>query len=182
MNIDIYLFELINNIAGKNIWLDKILVFLASDLQYLVVLAVLVIFVLYMPASWLDKEAMASKKIRRMAWVSLFAAIVARFGVGGIIKRLVNRPRPFANSQIIVHQLLDYSSKYSFPSGHALFFSALATVIFLINKKMGYWFIACAILISLTRIAVGIHYPSDILFGALIGIFIGWLSVKLVFK
>ena len=67
-------------------------------------------------------------------------------------------------------------SAWSFPSGHATFFFAMATAIYLYNKKWGIWFFVGAILISIGRVIAGLHYPSDILGGAIIGAFVAYVT------
>jgi undecaprenyl-diphosphatase len=68
-----------------------------------------------------------------------------------------------------VHQLTAESLNSSFPSGHSTFAFALAFSIFWYDKKSGIIFIILAILVALGRVLVGVHYPLDILFGALLG-------------
>jgi undecaprenyl-diphosphatase len=67
-----------------------------------------------------------------------------------------------------VHSLFA-ESWYSFPSGHATFFMALAVSIFLSHKKAGYLFMFFALLIGIARIIAGVHFPVDILGGFVIG-------------
>ena len=82
-----------------------------------------------------------------------------------ILKLLIQRPRP----EIL--PLLQATS-FSFPSGHAaVVFAALP----FLNSP--YWLIF-AVLVSFSRIYLGVHYLSDVLFGALIGYFIGLLIKK----
>jgi undecaprenyl-diphosphatase len=69
----------------------------------------------------------------------------------------------------------------SFPSGHAAIFFAIATAVYLYNKKLGIWFFVVAILMGMARIFVGVHWPSDILGGAVIGIISGIIVGK-IFK
>jgi undecaprenyl-diphosphatase len=59
----------------------------------------------------------------------------------------------------------------SFPSGHAAFYFALATTLYFANKKWGLWFLLFAFLMGVARVAAGVHWPLDIVGGALIGIF-----------
>jgi len=66
----------------------------------------------------------------------------------------------------------------SFPSGHALFFFAAATAIWHYDKKLGYAFFFAAALISSARIFVGVHWPSDVIAGAALGILTGWTIAK----
>jgi len=56
----------------------------------------------------------------------------------------------------------------------------MAAAIFLFNKKMGIIFFAGAILMNVSRIIAGAHYPSDIMAGAIIGIFSAFLAGFLV--
>lgn len=172
MNFDYYLFQQINNLAGKFFWLDKLAVFCAAYLQYFLVAGLLVFLLL-------GRER--EKKIKNwfMVFGALLSAGVARLFFTNIIRWLYYRPRPFLGHQ--VHQLLNHDLEGSFPSGHAAFFFALAMFVYFYNQRAGLWFFAGAALISIARIFVGIHYPLDILAGAIVGVFTGWM-VKIVLE
>jgi len=67
-----------------------------------------------------------------------------------------------------VHSLISETG-YSFPSGHATFFMALAVSIFFYHKKAGYIFMFFALIIGIARIVAGVHFPTDILGGFVVG-------------
>ncbi len=85
-----------------------------------------------------------------------------------IIKNIVQRPRPYDTfSQII--PLVPPPGKYSFPSGHtAAAFSSMITLFFT-QKKYAITGLIIALLMGFSRIYVGVHYPTDVLFGAILG-------------
>lgn len=60
----------------------------------------------------------------------------------------------------------------AFPSGHAVFFFALALAVFIVDRRFGQWLIAAAVVISAARIAAGVHWPLDILGGLALAIFV----------
>jgi len=173
--MDFYLFNFLNQWAGQWLCLDGLAIFLAKYLGYFLVLLLI---------AWLIWDFFFKKerykRTTKVISLSLGAALFSRLVITELIRWLYYRPRPFVISQ--VNQLISHSPSGSFPSGHAAFFFALATVIFLNNKKAGFLFFSASFLIGLARIFVGLHYPSDILAGALIGIFFGWLTNKLFFK
>jgi undecaprenyl-diphosphatase len=68
----------------------------------------------------------------------------------------------------------------SFPSGHALFFFALATVVYMYNKKIGTVLYVAGLLMVCGRVAAGLHYPSDVVVGALLGTLSAYVIVKVV--
>jgi undecaprenyl-diphosphatase len=70
----------------------------------------------------------------------------------------------------------------SFPSTHATFFAALAVTIFLQDKKVGRWFLLGAFLVGFGRIAVGVHYPGDVLAGFLLGGTIALIAHYIILK
>ena len=111
--------------------------------------------------------------------IAVVSTLIARYAVTELVRLAYHRPRPF--SALSVQQLLT-NDAWSFPSGHAAFFFALATVAYLYNKKWGIAFLIAAILIGLARIAAGIHYPSDILGGALIGIGVAYATFYIAHK
>ncbi|HRY52303.1 MAG TPA: phosphatase PAP2 family protein [Candidatus Portnoybacteria bacterium] len=174
MNFDFWLFQQINGLAGRWDWLDFLGVFLASYFQYFVVLALIVFL-------FIGKDRGEKMKNMAMVALSIMAIVLARLGITAFLHWAFMRPRPFVAHA--VNQLIPYAAtESSFPSGHAAFFFALATVVYFYNKKVypersrrGWYFLAAAALISLARVFVGVHYMSDILVGALIGVFSGWL-------
>jgi undecaprenyl-diphosphatase len=78
--------------------------------------------------------------------------------------------------------LFEYEPGDSFPSGHATFFSALATSFYFYHKYIAIIYIVGAFLIGASRIAAGIHWPLDILVGYALGGVIGYLAYKLLAK
>ncbi len=143
--------------AGWSIFTDAVGAFLAKYLAYL--LGLVAVFFIFKQDGW----KMRIKFFLQAALV----AIVSRGILTEIIRFLYDRPRPFV---ALGFSPLVGESGASFPSGHAAFFFALGFVIFLINRHWGYWFLSLSLLNGLARIFVGVHYPSDILGGILIGL------------
>ncbi len=148
---------------------EAIIVGLANYLPY-VTGVIFIIFLFWLYGSW-------RLRLEEGIIVAL-AAIFTRFPLGSIIKDAVARPRPFTSLTHITPLIAE--TDFSFPSGHALFFFALATAIFCRDKAWGALFFVLAILIGFGRVAAGIHYPTDILGGATLGIIFGWLFYKLL--
>ncbi|MBU2579092.1 phosphatase PAP2 family protein [Patescibacteria group bacterium] len=161
MNIDFYFFSHINNLAGKYFWLDVLAIFLAKYLAYFLVIAVF-LFLLKNP-----------KRYWSMLVKALLAVVLAYFGFLKIIHWFWYSPRPFIENP--VNLLLFHSDTSSFPSGHAVCFFALSSLIYFYNKKIGIIFLIFSFLMGLARVFCGVHWPSDILAGAVIGIFSAWL-------
>src|SRR3990167_579734 len=122
--MDLEIFQAINNFAGRWGWLDWLGVFLAKDMAYIIV-GVLVIL-------WLLK-----RESRRAIIIAFISAGIARGVFVTLIRWLYHRPRPILVTD--VHALV-VNHEWSFPSGHASFFFALAMGIYLYNKKAGMWF------------------------------------------
>lgn len=172
LGIDYYLFQQINGSAGHWAKLDYLGIYLAGYLQYPLVGSLLIYL-------FLGKDKREKLKNQFMVFGALSAALVSRFVVATSFYYFFMRLRPFMAD--IANQLIPYDgARSSFPSGHASFFFGLATVVYLYNKKLGAWFLAAAALISLARVYVGVHYPSDVLAGAIIGILVGWLIYYLL--
>jgi len=66
----------------------------------------------------------------------------------------------------------------SFPSFHTAMAFAIATTIFLHDRKVGLWFFLGAMLVALGRVMADVHYPSDAMFGAIIGFLVAWLVAR----
>jgi membrane-associated phospholipid phosphatase len=121
-----------------------------------------------------------SKAIRRqfyiVATVLIFVAIVSQG-----LKTLIYRERPFEAYPSI--EKLSEAGSSSFPSGHTLEAFAVATVLSIMfsGKKIVIPLFIWATLVAYSRMALGVHYPSDVLAGIVIGVFIGWI-VPWIFK
>lgn len=162
MPLDIKIFYLFNNLAGKSWFFDSSVIFFADYLEYFV--AAFFIAVLFSSAFYKEKL--------KVFLIAVTSVVLSRFIITEIIRFFYHRLRPFLT--LPVHQLIA-DNEYSFPSGHAAFFFALATAVYFYNKKWGLAFFAAAILMTLARVVAGVHYPSDILGGAIIGILSAWV-------
>lgn len=159
MNEQIFYF--FNNLAGQNAFLDLLLVFLSNWFGYLL-LGGLVIFLVFHK----DK-----KQGVRDLFVVLAAAIAA-YALSKIIKAFVPNPRPF-ETLMDAHVLYTHGGGDSFPSGHATFYMSLAASLFFYHRKLAFAYFLGALIIGSARIAVGVHWPFDILGGWILGGVIG---------
>lgn len=96
------------------------------------------------------------------------------------LKHLVARSRPF-DVIAALHPLISKPTDYSFPSGHTACSFAVGFLLFRkLPKKFDIPCLLLAILIGFSRIYVGVHYPSDVIAGAVSGIVIGYVAENLV--
>jgi undecaprenyl-diphosphatase len=109
--------------------------------------------------------------------IAALTGCVARFVVGALIRGAVRRRRPHAAHGF--RPLIPQRS-YSFPSAHALFFSAFSAAVYAAMPALGAWFLALTVLVCLARIAAGIHYPSDMLAGIAVGLATAWVVLAFV--
>ena len=101
--------------------------------------------------------------------------LVGQYG----LKDLVARARPCQIDQT-VELLISRPSSYSFPSTHSAWAFAAATAVFLNNKKFGVIVFIAAVIIGFSRLYLFVHFPTDVLFGAVLGILTGFIAVKIV--
>jgi len=160
MNLDLFLFQQINSFALKWLWFDALSIYFAEHFEYVLWF----IFLLFLLKNF--------KRYRLMLIQAFGAAILARLVIVNFIRWLWPRPRPFIENN--VNLLLTHNAA-SFPSGHAAFYFAISTIVYFYNKKAGIGFFLASFLISVSRVICGIHWPSDILAGALIGILSAFL-------
>lgn len=119
-----------------------------------------------------------TKKYRRYGILLLITLLITSLIGEGLLKHLIMRPRPFEVNEAL-NILISKPPSYSFPSGHSASSVAAATIIFQGNKKMGIGAIILAFLICLSRILLLVHYPTDVLGGALLGFTVAYIIIKL---
>ncbi len=157
-NIDVSIFSFIHNLAGKWWLFDWLGIFFADYLGYFLILVV--VFLLIKERDW-------KRRIHFFSLVVL-SVILARGIIAETIRFFYEPSRPF--SSLGIQPLIDRVLSSSFPSGHAAAFFALALAVFYYNRRWGWRFLGLALLIGLARIFVGVHWPSDILAGTIIGL------------
>ncbi|MBE3556866.1 MAG: phosphatase PAP2 family protein [Firmicutes bacterium] len=109
------------------------------------------------------------------------AAVAALSGivVAAVIGHFWYRPRPFVVLGGMDHPLLAHVADASFPSDHATVVAALAAAFAGTHRRLRYVLIALAMLCGAARVAVGVHWPTDILGGFALGTMIGWTTWSL---
>ena len=115
-----------------------------------------------------------SERSKNLAKLCILAVIFS-FCFSESIKGIFNRPRP--NETLNIPALTEHNSS-SMPSGH----SAVSFTIFTIFAyKYGYWwlFLSFSSLVALSRVVLGVHYPSDLIVGGIIGVLSAFLFIYL---
>ncbi|MCL5007044.1 MAG: phosphatase PAP2 family protein [Patescibacteria group bacterium] len=165
-DLDYSIFGALYRFATSVPYLEWVYVFLASYLPYIVV----VVF-LY--------ELLRVRELKKKFYI-FFLAIVSALLSWGVVAYCFHffwhRARPFifagaaaGTSMPSVVPLIHAVASSSFPSGHVSFLVPVALSAFLINRRAGIWISVLTLLIGFGRIAVGVHWPSDVLGGILIG-------------
>jgi undecaprenyl-diphosphatase len=95
--------------------------------------------------------------------------------VAQVVTRVVDRPRPFIGHPGAVHLFANHAGDPSFPSDHATAAFAIAVALLLRSRLWGGVALAAATVLAVTRVAMGIHYPTDVLAGALLGALVALL-------
>lgn len=116
-----------------------------------------------------------TKKYRKYGIFMLVGMLIGVIVGNLLLKNLVARERPFSGSQITL--LISPPSDYSFPSGHTLSSVIGASVMIAANRKFGFFAIPLAVLIAFSRLYLYVHFPTDVLFAALLGIIISIFTV-----
>ncbi|OPA77676.1 phosphatase PAP2 family protein [Paenibacillus selenitireducens] len=153
--LDYQVFQWINDLAGKGTFLNPIMRFFAEDAQYFLFLGILVY--------WFTR----TRDHRIMVAEALISAAVG-LGISGLIGDFFYRDRPFITHS--VHQLIQHAANASFPSDHATAAFAIAMAFFLGRRREGKLWLVFAGLIAFSRVWTGVHYPTDVMAGAGLGI------------
>lgn len=122
-------------------------------------------------------------KTRRAGVTALVAMAMGFVGTNLILKHLVARPRPFVELAGLT-ALVTESDPNSFPSGHTTAAFAFAVALWpnVPRRWMAWAGLCAAVLMAFSRLYVGVHYPSDVLAGALMGCLAGCLARRLCGK
>ena len=121
------------------------------------------------------------KKTRPIGFTVLVSLLLDFLTINVVLKELVARPRPFVVNEIIEPLVGGVSPYRSFPSGHSGgSFAAMFALYRWVPKKIGIPALFLASLVALSRLYVGVHYPTDILAGFVIGFVCSALAYAVV--
>jgi undecaprenyl-diphosphatase len=194
-NLNYAIFHAINVQAGEHPWLDTLMIFCANWLIFCWPLLLLALW--GRPSLW-RKRLIPSGEVeivreRRAVVLWIAAACLLAFSFNLLVEQFVFEPRPFVTHK--VHLLIQHAADDSFPSDHTawsfavlgmLVFALLPLIIAVWRKRRNrdelqpmafFWpllltvlafVIACSI--GVARIFVGVHYPGDVLGGAVDGL------------
>src|SRR4051794_30680596 len=116
---------------------------------------------------------LAAHGARFAEWRRAAVAAVLSAGLGllaaKVISELVDRARPFVADPHGVHLFSGHAADPSFPSDHATAAFAIAVAILLRKRGWGIAALVAAPVLAIGRVALGVHYPSDVLAGAALG-------------
>lgn len=170
-NSNAQLFLFITEYAGRSTTLDDFFLFVTTPLLFFIASVCTIYVVIVRPIYTKDPTA----RLRALKDALFFVALLALvWGVVEIIKASVAFPRPHQYFHG-ARTLLVYGDFDSFPSLHAAFSFALAYMVSLRQRTLGTLLFIAAILVSFSRVFVGVHFPADVIVGAGIGVLIPWL-------
>jgi undecaprenyl-diphosphatase len=164
-------FGAVNHVARVTPWLHTPTRLYA---EYGVGLFALVLLVSW----WLARREGDFRQVTAPLWAPV-GALVA-LGVNQLLVAAVAEPRPYTT---LTHSLvlISRSSDYSFPSDHAVMAGAVAAGVLLTHRRLGLVTAALAVLMAVTRVYVGAHFPLDVATGLLVGAAVAlasWLLVR----
>ncbi len=122
-----------------------------------------------------------TKKYRKFGIMAIVAMLLGLLIGELALKNIICRERPCV-AYPIENMIVDIPHSYSFPSGHTCSSVAAATIMFIANKKWGILAILLAILIAFSRLYNYVHYPTDVLAGAALGLICATLAYFIVNK
>ena len=123
------------------------------------------------------------RKTRRTGLTALLALTIGFVFTNLILKNLIARPRPWLDVTGLIALVVEHDPN-SFPSGHTTAAFAFAGALWHASpeKWMKWTAVVAAILMGYSRLHIGVHYPSDVLAGVLVGLCAGWIAWKLIKK
>lgn len=122
------------------------------------------------------------RKTRRAGFVMALSLLIG-FLVGNLtLKPLIARPRPYS-IDMDVNLLIEGLSDYSFPSGHTLCcFEGAVSLLLCKYKRAGTAALVAAFLVAFSRVYLYVHYPTDVVAGAILGTLFAFVSCYIVNK
>jgi undecaprenyl-diphosphatase len=168
--MDLWLFKLINGLAGHTPLLDQVMQALVSDYVGPTVQ------VLGLLGFWFEGHDADERRENQRAVLRAAVALILSGALVGLCNMLHFRDRPFRYHE--VNLLFYYPTDSSFPSNSAAVVFSFAITIWLRNRRWGWPMAALAAGFALSRVYCGVHYPADVLAGFALGAASAWLLTR----
>jgi undecaprenyl-diphosphatase len=175
-SLDLWLFQLLNGLAGNTPLVDQLMQALVSDYVGPTVQ------VLGMLGIWFEGHSADQRRTHQRAVLRAVVALALSGALVGLSNLFYYRDRPFRYHD--VNLLFYYPTDSSFPSNSVAVVFSFATCIWLENRKWGWPLVALATGFAVSRVYCGVHYPLDVLGGCALGAgaalfltrYAGWLN------
>ncbi|MGX4607628.1 undecaprenyl-diphosphatase [Priestia sp. JNUCC 25] len=164
MNVD--LFRTINNLGKEYTYLNNFFIFMAEYMVFVLAFIALIF--------WFTR-----REGNRMMIISATISFILAEMMGKIAGTLHSNNQPFAELSN-VNKLIEKAVDNSFPSDHTILFFAFCMTFFMYQKRWRYIWIMLALVVGISRIWVGVHYPADVIVGAIISIFSTFIASFIV--
>lgn len=161
-------FQWINNLAGTSTLLDKVMIVITNSAAYV---AILFMFILWFHNG---KKEKAIRKQYTVLYTTLSVMIALLVNV--FIHLVYDHPRPFVTYD--VNQLIPHAENSSFVSDHSVLVFSIAFVFMLRGEKLKYIALIWAVLVGISRLYVGVHFPLDVIGAAVITIITSSLLLR----
>ncbi|MFE4814527.1 undecaprenyl-diphosphatase [Peribacillus simplex] len=162
------LFRMINNLGKQYADLNPFFVFIAEYMIYFLVLAVLMFL-------------FSRRNKNRVMVICAFITLVISELLAKIAGQFHSNNQPFAELPN-VNRLVEKAVNNSFPSDHTIIFFSFCITFWLFKRGWGILWVILAVLVGISRIWVGVHYPADVLVGAIISIVSATIVYKIVLR
>ncbi len=153
-----------NALTGNIFYLDLSFFFFAQIVPYLIAIPFLYLLL---------------RNIKKHGWFAgevLLAGFFTRYALVELVRYAFPRERPFQVFEEI-NLILPFKDSPSYPSGHIAFLFAISTIVLHYNERWGIALYSLSFLSAISRVITGVHWPLDVLCGALLGI-LGGIIVR----
>ena len=157
--MDTRVYHALNDFAWRHHWLGTLFQWIER--------ASIPVLIVAIAGLWLFARPGGSRRWKQATAYGLASAAVA-LAANQVISHLWDRSRPFVEHR--AHVFGSHAADSSFPSDHASASFAIAAAVLAFSPVAGALFVVAAVLISLGRLLIGVHYPTDVLAGAAVGV------------